>query len=259
MKCRVTVDIPDGEGWVEALGLGRDGPVQQFHTANVLRRIQKYMPYRTGATIKLTIAQTDTHVPEIVTDNPQARYLYYGMSKSGKSLNYTHTKNPLAGRRHGRRPCALHEEDAEMTDLECLIEWLKTYDGYDILGSCQVDYTDQIPNQGFVFPQGLVEVERREDILGNVTLTDRYNFGLYFTFEKALQDDTAARANASWVMDFQRWVQEQSARGLVPNFGNTETKATAQAQNGTLYSAEDSGTALYMAVLSVTFKRKIEN
>ena len=40
-----------------------------------------------------------------------------------------------------------------MTDLECLIEWLKTYDGYDILGSCQVDYTDQIPNQGFVFPQ----------------------------------------------------------------------------------------------------------
>lgn len=42
MKCRVTVDIPDGEGWVEALGLGRDGPVQQFHTANVLRRIQKY-------------------------------------------------------------------------------------------------------------------------------------------------------------------------------------------------------------------------
>ena len=193
MKCRVTVDIPDGEGWVEALGLGRDGPVQQFHTANVLRRIQKYMPYRTGATIKLTI---------------------------------------------------------------CL---LYTYDGYDILGSCQVDYTDQIPNQGFVFPQGLVEVERREDILGNVTLTDRYNFGLYFTFEKALQDDTAARANASWVMDFQRWVQEQSARGLVPNFGNTETKATAQAQNGTLYSAEDSGTALYMAVLSVTFKRKIEN
>ena len=65
MKCRVTVDIPDGEGWVEALGLGRDGPVQQFHTANVLRRIQKYMPYRTGATIKLTIAQTDTHVPVI--------------------------------------------------------------------------------------------------------------------------------------------------------------------------------------------------
>lgn len=116
MKCRVTVDIPDGEGWVEALGLGRDGPVQQFHTANVLRRIQKYMPYRTGATIKLTIAQTNTHVPEIVTDNPQARYLYYGVSKSGKPLNYTHTKNPLAGPRWDEAVMAA-EGDAMAADL----------------------------------------------------------------------------------------------------------------------------------------------
>lgn len=115
MKCRVTVDIPDGEGWVEALGLGRDGPVQQFHTANVLRRIQKYMPYRTGATIKLTIAQTDTHVPEIVTDNPQARYLYYGMSKSGKSLNYTHTKTRWPGRADEAVMAA--EGDAMAADL----------------------------------------------------------------------------------------------------------------------------------------------
>ena len=30
-----------------------------------------------------------------------------------------------------------------MTDLECLIEWLKTYDGYDILGSLLV--LDWIP------------------------------------------------------------------------------------------------------------------
>lgn len=37
MKCRVTVDIPDGEGWVEALGLGRDGPVQQFHLPDFYR------------------------------------------------------------------------------------------------------------------------------------------------------------------------------------------------------------------------------
>lgn len=72
--------------------------------------------YRTGATIKLTIAQTDTHVPEIVTDNPQARYLYYGMSKSGKSLNYTHTKNPLAGPRWDEAVMAA-EGDAMAADL----------------------------------------------------------------------------------------------------------------------------------------------
>ena len=66
-----------------------------FHTKNVLRRIQKYMPYRTGATIKLTVAQTDPRVPEIVTEEPQAVYLYNGVSRSGKPLNYTKTKNPL--------------------------------------------------------------------------------------------------------------------------------------------------------------------
>ena len=61
-------------------------------------------------------AQTDTHVPEIVTDNPQARYLYYGMSKSGKSLNYTHTKNPLAGPRWDEAVMAA-EGDAMAADL----------------------------------------------------------------------------------------------------------------------------------------------
>lgn len=55
------------------------------------------MPYRTGATIKLTVAQTDPRVPEIVTEEPQAIYLYNAVSRSGKPLNYTKTKNPLAG------------------------------------------------------------------------------------------------------------------------------------------------------------------
>ena len=40
------------------------------------------------------------------------------------------------------------------TDLQRLIDWLKTYTGYDILGNFQVDYTDQIPSNGAVFPQG---------------------------------------------------------------------------------------------------------
>lgn len=30
------------------------------------------------------------------------------------------------------------------TDLQRLIDWLKTYTGYNILGNFQVDYTDQI-------------------------------------------------------------------------------------------------------------------
>lgn len=90
---------------LKAKGLTSDGSVQAFHTQNVLRRIIKYMPYRTGSTIKLTIAQTDINKPYIVTDVPYAKYLYYGKAMEGKApkvvtdrdLVYTKTKNPQAG------------------------------------------------------------------------------------------------------------------------------------------------------------------
>ena len=86
-------------------GLNEKGDVQRFHTSNVLRRIVRYMPYRTGATIKLTQVQTNVNKPYIVTDTPYAKYLYYGKSMAGKppktvtgrDLHYTKTKNPLAG------------------------------------------------------------------------------------------------------------------------------------------------------------------
>ena len=35
-------------------GFADDGDVQVFHTQNVLRRIIKYMPYKSGMTIKVT-------------------------------------------------------------------------------------------------------------------------------------------------------------------------------------------------------------
>lgn len=97
--------------------LDEQGDAQMFHTKNVLRRVQKYMPYRTGATIKLTVAQTDPRVPEIVTEEPQAVYLYNDVSRSGKPLNYTKTKNPLAGG-HWDRALVAAEGDALAADLE---------------------------------------------------------------------------------------------------------------------------------------------
>lgn len=96
---KTTVKIEPTQKIIRNLGLDQRGAVQKFWTSTVLRRILKYMPYRTGETIKLTVAQTDTSKPEIVTDEPQARTLFYGVSKSGKPLNYTKTKNPNAGPR----------------------------------------------------------------------------------------------------------------------------------------------------------------
>ena len=69
-------------------GLDANGDAQRFHTANVLRRIPRYMPYLSGMTIKVTIAQTDISKPYIVTNTPYAKYLFYGKkmvdAKTGK-------------------------------------------------------------------------------------------------------------------------------------------------------------------------------
>ena len=45
------------------LGVTAQGDVQRFHTANVRRRIQRYMPYRSGAMIKLMIVHSPTDDP----------------------------------------------------------------------------------------------------------------------------------------------------------------------------------------------------
>lgn len=121
---KVTVDMKPINAILKAKGLTAGGDVQRFHTQNVLRRIQKYMPYRTGATIKLMVAQTNINKPEIVLDVPYGRFLYYGKLmvdpvtgaagfqdkdgqwksrrgvnkvKSERPITYTKTKNPLAG------------------------------------------------------------------------------------------------------------------------------------------------------------------
>lgn len=145
-----------------------------------------------------------------------------------------------------------------MTDLEKIRGWIATYPDFNILERFQVDYTDQLPANGGLFPTGIVEVNRTEDILGNVTVENQYNFGLYYVLEKAPGDDAGAKINADWVMGFQKWVQEQSVRGCVPHFGNTQEKETAKAQNGVLYEQSGEGTAVYMVQLSVQFKNYYE-
>ena len=130
------------------------------------------------------------------------------------------------------------------TALGKMKTWLATYSG--IPERFAVDWTDQIPSNGGIFPSGLVEISRRKDILGNVTVTNQYNFGLYFVFTKAPADDDGATANQEWVADFQEWVQEQSVKGLAPVFGDVPQLETITAQNGVLYDATDEGLGTYM-------------
>ena len=69
-----------------------------------------------------------------------------------------------------------------MTPLETIRKWIATYPRYDILNDFSVDYTDQIPSNGGIFPSGLLEVSRTEYITGAITVENQYNFGLYYVF-----------------------------------------------------------------------------
>lgn len=146
-----------------------------------------------------------------------------------------------------------------MTALEKIRDFVSSYPGADILQDFRVDFTDQIPANGGIFPSGLVEVKRETDILGDVTVTNQYNFGLYYVFEKAPGDDAGASANADWLMDFQEWVQEQSALGRAPIFGDVPRLERISAQNGVMYNAQDEGLAVYAVQLSVLFVKEFQN
>ena len=106
----ITVTMKGLNQLLKDKGLDEAGNVQQFHTQNVLRRIKKYMPHLTGATYKITAIQTNIRRPEIITDVPCGKYLFYGKVMVGRApkqvtnrpLEYTKTKNPLAGPRWDR-------------------------------------------------------------------------------------------------------------------------------------------------------------
>lgn len=140
------------------------------------------------------------------------------------------------------------------TDLERLRAWLASYPGYNILDNMLVDYINEIPGAASLMPAGLVEISRTEDILGNVTVRNQYNFGLYLALEKSPGDDIASAYNAGWVLDFQRWVQAQSVTRAAPTFGNIDQRReTIKAQNGALLDTGKEGVAVYVVQLSAEF------
>lgn len=142
-----TLEMKAANEIVRSKGLAAAGGVQQFHTANVLRRIKRYMPFVSGATYKITAVQTVIAKPEIVTDVPYGKYLFYGkkmidpkigasgfMTPEGwrsrrgsvkvltdENLNYNRTKNPAAGARWDRSLSAA-EGKAMAEDLQRYID-----------------------------------------------------------------------------------------------------------------------------------------
>lgn len=140
-----------------------------------------------------------------------------------------------------------------VSDLERIRMWLMEFPGMGALERFWVDHYPAVPDSGSLAPLGVKEVERREDILGNVTVVDRYGFALWFVLPKA--QELGAQENARWVLELQRWVQEQSAAGKAPVFGDVPEAERIWAEDGTLERADAEGLAVYRVRLYVRFLR----
>jgi hypothetical protein len=145
-----------------------------------------------------------------------------------------------------------------VTDLEKMRAFVASYPDADVLGALAIDYTDHVPDCAGLFPNGPGEIRRRTDVMGDGTVENQYNFALYTVMAKAPGEDEGATLNAEWRQGFQRWVQEQSARGLAPTFGDEPRRERMTAQNGAIYSADGEGVAVYAIQLSATFVKRYE-
>lgn len=73
------------------LGIEPNGRVQKFFTQTVAKKMDKYVPMDEGH-----LRQYKIQGNLIIYDQPYANYQYEGISKSGKKLNYSTDKHPLA-------------------------------------------------------------------------------------------------------------------------------------------------------------------
>ncbi|MBR3385871.1 MAG: hypothetical protein IKG69_11830 [Atopobiaceae bacterium] len=144
------------------------------------------------------------------------------------------------------------------TALKAMRAFVWRFPYAELFGDLSIDYTDRIPDTAGLFPSGIVEVRRRSDVLGNVTVENQYNFALYTVMSKAPGDDAGATLNAEWVQAFQEWVQDESVMGQAPTFGDEPRKERITAQNGAIYSADPEGVAVYAIQISVSFERHYE-
>lgn len=159
-------------------------------------------------------------------------------------------QRPITGREFSATQKQAESRDG-MTDLEKMRQWLLTC---PIWGdTLQVDITQPAPGNVGLFPQGLEERARREDVLGNVQVDCRYRFTLYRVAPQ--QDDGVD--NAQWLLDFQNWVLEQSAIGIAPQFGDVPYLERIQASKGAL--KERGQTGIYTVSLVADFTRVYEH
>lgn len=139
-----------------------------------------------------------------------------------------------------------------MNILEIMRQWLQTYPDWD--DSLTVDLLPAGAGHMGLFPGGLEEVSRSEDILGNWQVVCRCRFVL--RRQTAVTEDN--HAYAAWLLDFQEWVREQSLAGLSPQLGDVPVRERMWAEKGQLEKISSTGVGTYTVTLVANFIKLYE-
>lgn len=139
----------------------------------------------------------------------------------------------------------------EETQLQTLCDWLRTAPALAEVKTLWVDGAPAVPGTAGLFPAGVQVTERRVNLLGEVRERCRASFTLRLVLPYG---GRSAETNAATLLALQRWVLEQSAAGLAPVFGNTDTgRERLTAADAKLERAGDEGTALYAVQLKAEY------
>ena len=135
-----------------------------------------------------------------------------------------------------------------MTVLEKITAWLKTFPQWE--ENAGLDGMELTPGSIGLFPQGIEEIARREDVLGNVQVTNRFTMMVY---------RVAAGDGPAWMLALQQWVNQQSAAGLAPRLGDIPEKEQIRAEQGRLSAPNQTGTKRYAVKLMAEYDVIIDN
>ena len=127
--------------------------------------------------------------------------------------------------------------------------WLASFPGWE--EQLSIDYADGVPGNSGLYPRGITEISRREDVLGNVAV----RCACVFTLRRSA---CPGEESARWLLDLQNWVMEQERLGLAPKFGDDPKTERIRAYEGKLDKSFQTGTGLYTLQLRAEFTKFYE-
>ena len=128
-----------------------------------------------------------------------------------------------------------------MAYLEKMRRWLQQFPLWQ--GELATDCTGPKTGLSGLFPLGVTQLSRQEDLLGRVKTRYRAEF--------LLRRCDIRQEGSLWLLELQSWAMGQKS----PGFGDEPETETLRAEKGRLVSASQSGTATFEVKLTVEFTK----